>query len=86
MSPLFGKLNCHIEGAEAVSQSAFSDHGVSPGHQDMTPTAAGEACAPGPLLPLPLGLQLCPAKLQGTKGQGERFKGVDSPDDAEISP
>lgn len=52
----------------------------------MTPTAAGEACAPGPLLPLPLGLQLCPAKLQGTKGQGGRFKGVDSPDDAEISP
>lgn len=52
----------------------------------MIPTAAGEACAPGPLLPPVLGLQLYPPELQGTKGWGGRFKGVDSPEDAEISP
>lgn len=69
-----------------MSHSAFSDHGVSPGHRDMTPTAASEACATGPLLPPALGPQLCPPKLQGTKGRGGRFKGVDSPEDAEISP
>lgn len=52
----------------------------------MTPTAASEACATGPLLPPALGPQLCSPKLQGTKGRRGRFKGVDSPEDAEISP